>query len=123
MKITETAKSLKLWIPTIFLVMKRDDTPRISKIFALITVSYALSPIDLIPDFIPILGYLDDIILLPILIKITLRLTPDYIIAESKVEAKNIWNSDKPKKWIYSIPIIVIWLVVIALIYKYFIHK
>lgn len=54
-------------IPAIFLALKDKDTPIIAKFFACITVAYALSPIDLIPDFIPVLGYLDDIILLPMM--------------------------------------------------------
>jgi len=58
--------------------MKRRDTPLLAKIFALITIAYALSPIDFVPDFIPILGYLDDIIILPLLVTITIKLIPDF---------------------------------------------
>jgi uncharacterized membrane protein YkvA (DUF1232 family) len=123
MKILEKAKSLKIWIPTFFLVMKRKDTPFLPKIFALGTVCYALSPIDLIPDFIPVLGYLDDIIILPIMIKITLKLTPDYIIKESFQQANNIWENGKPKKWVYALPIIIIWLIILYFVICFLVNK
>lgn len=67
MNLKERAKKLKKDIPTVFLCLKDKDTPVLAKIIAAITVGYALSPVDLIPDFIPVLGYLDDVILLPAL--------------------------------------------------------
>ena len=60
-------------IPALFLALKADDTPMLAKIFARITVAYTLSPIDLVPDFIPVLGYLDDVILLPMLVALTIN--------------------------------------------------
>ena len=68
------AKKLKTDIPALFLALKDDNTPIIAKIFAGNTVAYALSPVDLVPDFIPVLGYLDDVILLPMLVALTIKL-------------------------------------------------
>ena len=68
------AKKLKTDIPALFLALKDDNTPIIAKIFAGLTVAYALSPVDLVPDFIPVLGYLDDVILLPMLVALTIKL-------------------------------------------------
>lgn len=68
MKLREFSRKIKLKIKAVYLAYKHKDTPIVAKIFAGITVGYALSPIDLIPDFIPILGYLDDLIILPLLI-------------------------------------------------------
>lgn len=65
MTLKERAQSLKRDIPAVFLALKDKDTPISAKVLAGITVCYALSPVDLIPDFIPVLGYLDDLILLP----------------------------------------------------------
>ena len=73
MDFKERARKLKTDIPAIFLALKDKDTPIIAKVFAGITVAYALSPIDLVPDFIPILGYLDDIIILQILVATTIK--------------------------------------------------
>lgn len=78
---------IKNYIPALFLAIKRRDTPLIAKILAGITVGYALSPIDIIPDFVPVLGYLDDIIILPLLIVWTVKLIPSEIMEECKFEA------------------------------------
>lgn len=116
MTLKEKARKIKENIPTVFLALKDKETPIIAKIFAGITVAYALSPIDLIPDFIPVLGYLDDIIILPALIALTIRLIPKEIWEKNSELSENMWQDEKPKKWYYGIPIVVIWIVVILLI-------
>jgi uncharacterized membrane protein YkvA (DUF1232 family) len=73
MNLKERAKRLRADIPALLIGLKSRETPVAAKILAGITIAYALSPIDLIPDFIPVLGYLDDIILLPGLIALTIR--------------------------------------------------
>lgn len=88
MNLKERAKKVKIDIPTIFLALKDKDTPMLAKIFASITVVYALSPVDLIPDFIPVLGYLDDIILLPMLVALTIKFISADIIERNRKEAK-----------------------------------
>ena len=120
MNLKERAKQLKADIPAVFLSLKSEDTPIAAKILAGITVGYALSPIDLIPDFIPVLGYLDDIIILPALIALTIRLIPKDTIAKFRNEAEGMWQNGKPKKWFYAIPIALIWLFVIWMIIKAF---
>ena len=121
MKLKERAKQLKQDIPAVFLALKEKDTPVIAKIFAGITIAYALSPIDFIPDFIPILGYLDDLIILPLFVTVTVKLIPDEIMQLCKVKATGMWEDGKPKKWYYAIPIILIWALIIFLIVKCFI--
>ncbi len=118
MNLKERAKQLKTDIPAVFLSMRSKDTPLAAKILAWITIAYALSPIDLIPDFIPVLGYLDDIILLPVLIALTIRLIPRDTFEQFRKEAEGMWKDGKPKKWYYAIPIAAIWLSVICLIAK-----
>ena len=113
MNLKEKAKMIKNYIPALFLAMKRKDTPLNAKIFAGITVGYALSPIDLIPDFIPVIGYLDDIIILPLLIILTIKFIPSEILEECKIEAEEMWKDARPQKWYYAIPIIVFWLAII----------
>ena len=116
MNLKERAKKLKLNIYAIYLSIKDKDTPVLAKILAGITVAYALSPIDLIPDFIPVLGYLDDLILLPILITLTLKFIPKEIFERNSEKAKNIMLNAKMKKWYFAIPIILIWMVFFALL-------
>lgn len=118
MDLKERAKKLKTDIPAIFLALKDKDTPIIAKIFAGCTVAYALSPIDLIPDFIPVLGYLDDIILLPALAALTIKLIPKDVMERNRKLAEGLWKDGKPKKWYYAVPIVIIWLLVIWLIIK-----
>ncbi|MEG0177083.1 YkvA family protein, partial [Anaerorhabdus sp.] len=76
MNLNEKAKQLKIDIPAIFLCFKSSKTALFPKILAGATIAYALSPIDLIPDFIPVLGYLDDVIILPALIALTIKFIP-----------------------------------------------
>ena len=104
-----------------YIALKKKETPIIAKVFALMTVGYALSPIDLIPDFIPAIGFLDDIILLPLLIALTVKFIPKEVFNQCRIEAEHLWNDGKPEKWYYSIPIILIWVFLILLILKPFI--
>ena len=118
MNLKERAKKLKTDIPAVFIAIKKKETPAAAKIVAGLTVAYALSPVDLIPDFIPVLGYLDDVILLPSLVALAIRLIPTEVFAECRKEAEGLWNGGKPKKWYYALPIVLIWLLILYLIVK-----
>jgi len=118
MNFKERAKELKTDIPAVFIALRKKETPLLSKILAGITVVYALSPIDLIPDFIPVLGYLDDVILLPSLIALTIKCIPGEVFAECRKESEGLWADGKPKKWYYAIPIAVFWLIIVFVIVK-----
>lgn len=118
MNLKERAKKLKTDIPAIFLALKDNETPIAAKLVAAVTVVYALSPIDLIPDFIPVLGYLDDVILLPALVALTVRLIPKETMEKNRKLAEGLWKNGKPKKWYYAIPIVLIWLLVIGMVVK-----
>lgn len=95
-----------------FLALKHSRTPIAAKLLACITVGYALSPIDLIPDFIPVLGYLDDL-LLPALIYLTVRWIPESVMEECRMKDAGLWQDGKPKKWYYAIPVVLLWLLAI----------
>ncbi|MBE6713645.1 MAG: DUF1232 domain-containing protein [Ruminococcaceae bacterium] len=116
MNLKERAKKLKTDIPAVFLALKDKRTPWYAKILAAAVVAYALSPIDLIPDFIPVLGYLDDVIILPALIALCIKCIPKDLFADCRVRAQGMWGDGKPAKWYYAIPFVLIWLVIIALI-------
>jgi uncharacterized membrane protein YkvA (DUF1232 family) len=116
MKLNDRAEKLIVDIPAAFLAIKRKDTPLFAKILAGLAVAYALSPIDLIPDFIPVLGLLDDLILLPLLIAASFKLIPKNILDECRAQSAGMWAKGKPKKWIYAIPIIVFWLLIVYVI-------
>lgn len=118
MNLKEKSKKLKADIPAIFIALQKKETPLSAKIAAGLTVIYALSPIDLIPDFIPVLGYLDDLIILPFLAAITIKLIPEDIFEKCRLESENLWKSGKPKKWYYAVPIMLIWSVIILFLIK-----
>ncbi|WP_101908604.1 YkvA family protein [Marasmitruncus massiliensis] len=118
MNLKERAKKLKTDIPAVFIAMKKKETPIGAKIIAGLTVTYALSPIDLIPDFIPVLGYIDDIILLPALVALTIRMIPSDVFDACREEAEGIWSAGKPKRWYYALPILVVWLLIVFLVVK-----
>jgi len=87
---------------------------------AFFTVAYALSPIDLVPDFIPVLGYLDDVLILPALVALTVKLIPKEIFERYRQEAEGMWRDGNPKKWYYSVPILLLWGLIIWMIVKAF---
>ncbi len=116
MSFKERIKNLKEDVPALFLCLKDSNTPLIAKVLATICVGYALSPIDLVPDFIPVLGYLDDILILPLLVYLTLKFIPKEVFEKNKALSKDMWTNGKPKKWYYAIPIVAIWVIIIILI-------
>ncbi len=114
----DRANQLKIDIPAVYLALMDHDTAILAKVFAAMTVIYALSPIDLIPDFIPVVGYLDDLILLPLLVALTIHFIPKEIMAKYRRDAADMWKDGKPVKWYYSIPILLVWAVILWLIVK-----
>ncbi|MDO4540115.1 MAG: YkvA family protein [Syntrophomonadaceae bacterium] len=118
MEIKRRARQLKTDIPAVFWALKDKETPAPAKVMAGITVAYALSPLDLIPDFIPLLGYLDDIVLLPALVALTIKLIPAPVWERSRAQAQQLWASGPPRKWYFAIPVILIWMLLLALIIR-----
>ena len=119
-RLKKRAAQLKKGIPAIFLALKDKETPVIAKLIATLAVGYALSPIDLIPDFIPVLGYLDDVILLPVLIALTIKLIPEQVWEKCREQAGDMWEDGRPKKWYYALPIVLLWLLILWLIIRAF---
>ena len=92
----------------LYFAVRDPRTPLIAKIFAGVIVAYALSPIDLIPDFIPVLGYLDDLIVIPLGIAVCLRLIPAEILADARVRAGR--SPERPKSTAAAFVIVLLWL-------------
>lgn len=107
---------------TLWFAGKHPRTPWYAKALGLFVVAYALSPIDLIPDFIPVLGYLDDVILLPALICLTVRLLPLEVLAECRIQADK-WmrvEGTKPRSRFGVVLIVAVWLAVGAGLWLWF---
>lgn len=105
------AHRLKTKIKVIAIAFHDPRTPWAAKLLAGIVTGYALSPIDLIPDFIPILGYLDDLILVPLGVALVLRLIPPDVLKDAEAEALRTEQS-RAKNWTVGILIIGIWLAI-----------
>ncbi|MGZ5244459.1 MAG: YkvA family protein [Bacteroidia bacterium] len=112
------AKKLKSEAQVLMLAYSDKRTPIIAKILIAITVGYLLSPIDLIPDFIPVLGILDDLILVPVLIAISIKLIPKNTLEEIRQQVKDNPQKLKKNNWIFAVIIIMIWLLFLYFIYS-----
>jgi uncharacterized membrane protein YkvA (DUF1232 family) len=103
------AKNLKKDILVVRLALSDSRTPWYAKWFGLAVVAYALSPIDLIPDFVPVFGYLDDILLLPIGLYFTVRMIPNDVLRDARVKAEEGVSLDKRSSWFAASFIILLW--------------
>lgn len=118
-KVKEWAKKLKLQSRILQVVYNDERTPLKAKILIWITLGYLFSPIDLIPDFIPVIGYLDDLIIVPLLIALTIKIIPKVVwddasrLVNSEPEIK--WE----KNWLIIIGITLVWLLCLLWLFKY----
>lgn len=103
-----TAQRIRRDSLTVYFAARDPRTPLLVRLLALAVAAYALSPIDLIPDFIPVLGYLDDLLLLPLGILLVIRLTPAEVIAVSREKAGQL--SSRPVSKAAAVAIIALWL-------------
>jgi len=117
-KIKQWAKKLKQNLLALYFAYQNKQTPLSAKILIFIVLSYALSPIDLIPDFIPILGYLDDIILIPLGISLSIKLIPKKIWEQAKEQAESSDIKKLPKSKLGAIFIILIWSLIVFIIIR-----
>lgn len=105
------ARRVKRDTYALYLAVRDPRTPWYAKVFAACVVAYAFSPIDLIPDVIPVLGYLDDVIIVPLGIVVALRLIPPEVMAECRAAAEAQRPSSRPRDYIGAAVVVGIWLV------------
>lgn len=106
------AKRVKQDTVMLWFARRHPATPLLAKLICVLAVAYALSPIDLIPDFIPILGFLDELVLLPAMIWLAVRLLPDQVVLDSR-ELASAWlgaQKAKPRSYIGAVLIVLVWL-------------
>jgi uncharacterized membrane protein YkvA (DUF1232 family) len=111
-KLKQRARALKNETFTVYLAAKDPRTPWYAKAIALLTIAYALSPIDLIPDFVPVLGYLDDLIIVPAGIALAIRLIPAEVLEEARAQTTGT-SVERSVGYIGLIMIILIWILAI----------
>jgi uncharacterized membrane protein YkvA (DUF1232 family) len=109
------ARQLKTETYALYLAYKHPGVPWYAKVFSALVVAYLFSPIDLIPDFIPVLGYLDDLVLVPLGILLALKMIPEDVWQECKEDAQQATRLDSPTNWVAAGIIIIIWLLLFGL--------
>lgn len=125
-KLKQVARRLKAETFALYLAARHPDTPWYAKLLVAAIVAYAFSPIDLIPDFIPIVGYLDDLVLLPLGIALAIKLVPPAVLAECRARAHEVMVNGKPVSRVAGVVVVVVWLALAALCmvwaYETFMH-
>jgi uncharacterized membrane protein YkvA (DUF1232 family) len=114
-ELKQRARGLKAETFALYLAARDPRTPWYAKLLAGGIVAYAVSPIDLIPDFVPVLGYLDDLILIPAGIALAIRLVPDSVLADCRAQAHETFKNGKPVSRVAGAVIVVIWITVTVL--------
>lgn len=117
-KIKAFAARLKREILALYFAGRDPRTPRPVKILIALVVAYALSPIDLIPDFIPVLGYLDDLVLLPLGIWLAIRLTPPEVFQAARAKAA-LAEQRLRRDWRAAAVIVLLWLAAVIVIARF----
>jgi len=115
----QRAHQLEAELFALYLAARDPRTPWYTKLLVAGIVAYAFSPVDLIPDFIPVLGYLDDLILLPIGIALARKLVPQQVLAQCRARAQETMQNEKPVSRVGGAIIVLIWLVLAALCLKW----
>lgn len=103
------ARKLKQEVYALYLASRDRRVPWYARAAAIVVVAYAFSPIDLIPDPIPVLGYLDDLILIPLGIALVIKLIPTEVLQDCREKAASTMRAGKPKNWVAGVIIILIW--------------
>ena len=114
-ELKQRARHLKAETFALYLAARDPRTPWYAKLLIASIVAYAFSPIDLIPDFVPVLGYLDDLILIPIGIALAIKLVPNSVLAECRARAQETLQNGKPVSWLAGAVIVLIWMIVVSL--------
>ena len=111
------ARQLKQQSLTVYFAARDPRTPLFVRLLALAVAAYALSPIDLIPDFIPVIGYLDDLLIVPLGLALVVRLTPPEVIASAREQAA--LAAEKPVSYAAAVIIVLLWLLLAALLVQW----
>ena len=106
----QKSRQIKIEIYALYLAYRDPRVPWYAKAFVALVVGYAFSPIDLIPDFIPVLGYLDDLVLIPLGVFIALKMVPEKVMEDCRTRSKEVMSEKKPINRAAAIVIILIWL-------------
>jgi uncharacterized membrane protein YkvA (DUF1232 family) len=120
--VTNHVENLKKWagrlkteVYALYLAYQDPRVPLYARVFAACVVGYAFSPIDLIPDPIPVLGYLDDLILIPLGVALAIRMIPEPVLAECREKARRASLEGRPVNRVAAVAVVAVWLALAAL--------
>ena len=108
-RLADWARIARRDVLALYLAARDPRVPRAAKLLAAVTAAYALSPIDLIPDFIPVIGYLDDLLLLPLMVLLVVRLIPTDVMAALRAEADARLSRDAPRSMAGAVAVVTLW--------------
>jgi len=111
------ADRFRVTLAAIGLAARHPGTPFMARVWAFAAVAYALSPVDLVPDFIPVLGYLDDLVIVPLLVWLAVRRIPPPVMAECRAQAAaGLASPLSRRRWIYAIPVVAVWVLLAGVV-------
>ncbi len=113
-KLKGRAAALKREAYALYIAARDPRVPWYAKVVMGLVLAYAFSPIDLIPDFIPVLGYLDDLIIVPLGIALVLRMIPAQVMTDARKQAEELSQQGKPVSRVGAIIIIAIWVIIVV---------
>lgn len=121
-KLKSKLKLLRRNLAVLVYAYKDKRTPLLPKLIIGLAVGYMLSPIDLIPDYIPVLGLLDDLIIVPLLIRLSMKLIPPIVLLEAEQSARDNPTKFKKNNWLFATAFILAWLAFLYIAFRQFSH-
>ena len=117
------ARALQRDVMTLWFALKHPDTPWYARALAAVITAYALSPIDLIPDFIPVLGYLDDLIIVPAGVWLLLKIVPENVVVDSRAKSEKwlLEKKGKPRSYVGLSVVLILWVLAAWALYQMFV--
>ena len=115
-KLKNWANTLKREVSALYIAARDPRVPWYAKVFMGFVLAYFFSPIDLIPDFIPFIGYLDDLIIVPLGIALAIKMIPAQVMIDARKQADGLLQQKEPVSRVGTIMVIVIWLIILALV-------
>ena len=112
----QRARELRTETYALYLASRHPRTPWYAKALALLVVAYTISPIDLIPDPVPVLGYLDDLVLIPLGVLLVLKMVPRDVIVACREQAREAFSGPRPRFWAGAVIVVFLWLFTATLV-------
>jgi len=119
----ERARALREQTYALHLAYRDPRVPWYAKLFTACVVAYALSPLDLIPDFIPVLGMLDDLLLVPLGIALAVRMIPEEVLAECREKARTAFAAGRPRSRAAAVAVVAVWLLLLVLVVGWILRR